>query len=78
MLNKATKIITGLLKSRSARFSDIARAMPGEEAGNYKLIHRFLETFQVKKVLLRMFNKNAEFLIGDPAEMPWPQAKHTA
>jgi hypothetical protein len=38
---KATQIVNGILKARSPRLSEIARAMKGSEAANYKCIQRF-------------------------------------
>ncbi len=74
---KATQIVNGILKARSPRLSEIARAMKGNEAGNYKAIQRFLEGNDPREVLLRLFREQAPFVIGDPTEMPRPQAKRT-
>jgi hypothetical protein len=74
---KATHIVEGILKARSPRMSEIARAMKGNEAGNYKCIQRFLEANDPRRVLARLFREQAPFLIGDPTEMPRPRAKHT-
>jgi hypothetical protein len=74
---KAARIIDGVLKGRSPRLSDISRAMKGNEAANYKCVQRFLEDCDLQKVLLRLFRAEAPFVIGDPTEMPRPQAKKT-
>jgi hypothetical protein len=74
---KATRIISGIMKARSPRLSEIARAMGGNAEANYKCIQRFLDANEPRQVLLRLFREQAEFLIGDPTEMPRPQAKHT-
>lgn len=74
---KATMILTGILKVRSPRLSEIAREMSGKEAANYKAIQRFLESTDPQAVLLRLFREEAAFVIGDPTEMPRPQAKKT-
>jgi hypothetical protein len=74
---KAAWITEGILKGRSPRLSDIARAMRGEEAGNYKCVQRFIDHVDPKEVLLRLFQSEASFMIGDPTEMPRPQAKKT-
>jgi hypothetical protein len=74
---KATRIIDGILKGRSPRLSDISRAMDGNETTNYKCLQRFLDTQDLSEVLLRLFREEAPFLIGDPTEMPRPQAKKT-
>jgi hypothetical protein len=76
-IKKAEEILTGILKARSARLSDIAREMAGREARNYKCLQRFLDETQPQEVLLRMFQETAPFVIGDPTEMPRPQAKKT-
>ncbi len=74
---KAARIVDGILKARSPRLSEIARAMKGNEAGNYKAIQRFLDANDPREVLLRLFREQAPFVIGDPTEMPRPRAKHT-
>jgi hypothetical protein len=74
---KAARIVNGILKARSPRLSEIARAMKGNEAANYKSIQRFLEANDPQQVLLRLFREQAPFVIGDPTEMPRPRAKHT-
>ena len=77
MAEKAKLIIAGILKARSPRLSDIAREMKGKEDRNYKYIQRFLEKAKPQESLLRLFQENASFVIGDPTEMPRPQAKKT-
>ena len=74
---KATRIIGGILQARSPRLSEIARAMKGNEAANYKVIQRFLAGHDPQEVLLRLFREQAPFVIGDPTEMPRPRAKRT-
>ena len=74
---KASRIIGGMLKGRSPRLSDISRSMGGKEAANYKCIQRFLDGQDFSEALLRLFREEAPFLIGDPTEMPRPQAKKT-
>ena len=74
---KAAWIVEGILKGRSPRLSDIARAMRREEAANYKCVQRFIERIDPQEVLLRLFQSEAPFMIGDPTEMPRPQAKRT-
>lgn len=74
-VKKGKTIIEGLLKARSPRLSDIAREMPGKEETNYKSIQRFLACTSPKQALMRLFQEDAPFVIGDPTEMPRPQAK---
>jgi len=73
----ATRIIAGILEARSPRISEIAREMGGNETANYKCIQRFLAANDPQDVLLRLFREEAPFVIGDPTEMPRPQAKKT-
>lgn len=72
---KAKRIVEGILKARSPRLSDIAREMAGKEETNYKEIQRFLAGNSPQRALKRLFQENAPFVIGDPTEMPRPQAK---
>jgi len=72
---KASEIIKGILKGQSPRMSDIAREMSGKEEANYKSIQRFLVCNSPQQALLRLFQEDANFMIGDPTEMPRPQAK---
>jgi|SRR5271157_128840 len=74
---KAKTVVEGILKARSPRLSDIAREMVGNEAANYKYIQRFLNVADPQGVLVRLFQSEASFVIGDPTEMPRPQAKKT-
>ena len=72
---KAKEIIEGILKAHSPRLSDIAREMAGKEEANYKSIQRFLASNSPQPALLRLFQEEAPFVIGDPTEVPRPQAK---
>ena len=74
---KAKLILEGILKARSPRLSDIAREMAGREDKNYKCIQRFLKSTAPQETLLRLFQEAATFVIGDPTEMPRPQARKT-
>jgi hypothetical protein len=68
-------VLKGLLEAPSPRFSLIAEKMPGLPAANYKAIQRFLAQVDLKTVLLRLFQEQAEFVIGDPTEIERPQAQ---
>ena len=72
---KAKMIIEGILKAQSPRLSDISRAMFGEDEANYKCIQRFLMRQAPQEALLRLYQESAPFVIGDPTEMPRPQAR---
>jgi hypothetical protein len=74
---KATRIIEGMIQAHSPRLSDISREMSGRAEANYKKIQRFLEEAEPQEALLRLFQSEAEFVIGDPTEIPRPHAKKT-
>ena len=74
---KAQVIMAGILQARSCRLRDIARDMAGNEAVNYKCIQRIVEETALKLILLWLFQEEDPFLIGDPTEMPRPEAQKT-
>jgi hypothetical protein len=78
LAEKAAVIVEAILAARSPRLSEIAQHMPGHEAANYKAIQRFLQQVDVKALLLRLFQADAPFVIGDPTELPRPQARKTS
>jgi len=74
---KATPIVEGIMKARSPRLSDIAREMCGNETANYKHIQRFVDKVDPREAQIRLFQSEAPFMIGDPTEIPRPQAEKT-
>ena len=56
---KAANILAGLLTARSPCLSEFARGMRGNQAANYKAIHRCLENMDPQAVLLRLFQEEA-------------------
>jgi hypothetical protein len=60
-INKAARVVTGIMKSRSPRLSDISRAMAGKADANYKTIQRFLEANDPQEVLVRLFRPGRSF-----------------
>jgi len=60
------------------RLTDIAVEMEGESAAGYKRIQRFLKSSDPRTALWRLFQEEAEFVIGDPTEIERPQAWKTA
>ena len=77
VVEKAQAITAGILKAHSCRLSEIAREMRGKEEANYKCIQRFVSKQDLKSILLRLYQEEAAFLIGDPTEMPRPDAQKT-
>ncbi len=74
---QAAVIMQAIWASRSARLSDISQQMPGNADANYKAIQRFIQRNDPKAALLRLFQPDAPFVIGDPTEIPRPQAYKT-
>jgi hypothetical protein len=74
---QAAPIAAGILAARSPRLSDISQHMAGTPSANYKAIQRFIGRTDLKAALRRLFQADAEFVIGDPTEMPRPQAYKT-
>lgn len=75
---KATTILAGLFEAQSPRLSRIAQKMPGSPDANYKQIQRFLAHADPQAALHRLFQVDAPFVIGDPTEIPRPQARKTS
>ena len=74
---KAAMIIQTILKARSPRIIEVARAIPKGFFAAHKMIYRFLKRASLKGALLRLFREDAPFVICDPTEIPRPQAKRT-
>lgn len=74
---KAAPILRAILKARSPRLSDISQKMAGNPEAGYKRIQRFLTQADPQAALLRLFQVDAPFVLGDPTEIPRPQARKT-
>lgn len=74
---RAGEIGAAILAARSLRMTDIAVEMEGESAAGYKRIQRFLGKADPRLALWRLFQEEAEFVIGDPTEIERPQAWKT-
>jgi len=74
---RAGEIGAAILEARSLRLTDIAVEMEGESAAGYKRIQRFLKKADPRTALWRLFQEDAEFVIGDPTEIERPDAKKT-
>jgi hypothetical protein len=78
MVEQGSKIIRALLEAQSPRMSNIAEKMTGKSATCYKRIQRFLHKVDLKQVLLRFYQAEASFVIGDPTEMERFRAPKTS
>jgi hypothetical protein len=76
-VQKGSAIVSALLESQSPRLSNIAEKMDGQSASCYKIIQRFLSQVDLKQTLLRFYQQEAEFVIGDPTEMERYKAPKT-
>lgn len=75
---RASEIGAAILEARSLRLTDIAAEMEEESDAGYKRIQRFLKAADPRLALWRLFQEDAEFVIGDPTEIERPQAWRTA
>ena len=78
LTRQAAVILKAILEAQSPRLSEIAQKMPGTPSANYKQIQRFLAKIDPKSILLRLFQTEAPFVLGDPTEIARPEAWHTA
>ncbi len=75
---KAAKLVKAILEAGSLRISDLAQTMPGTSPeANYKAIERFLHEVDPREPLLRLFDEEAPFYIGDVTEVERPYARKT-
>jgi len=77
IVKRAGEIGAAILEARSLRLTDIAVKMEGESAAGYKRIQRFLRKVDPRTALWRLFQEDAEFVIGDPTEIERPHAWKT-
>jgi hypothetical protein len=77
LAERAGEIGAAILAARSIRLTDIAVEMEGKSAAGYKRIQRFLGKADPRIALWRLFQEDAEFVIGDPTEIERPNAWKT-
>jgi hypothetical protein len=78
LARKGAIILKAILEAQSPRLSEIAQKMPGTPEANYKFLQRFLANTDPRPTLLRLFQTDAPFVLGDPTEMPRAQAWKTS
>jgi hypothetical protein len=74
---QATEIGQAILAARSLRMTDIASHMEGNSDAAYKRIQRFMKRNDPRLALVRLYQADAEFVIGDPTEIERAQAWKT-
>ena len=77
LAEKGAVIIKALLEAQSPRLTNISEKMAGNSVSNYKVIQRFLKQVDLKKLLMRLYQEDAEFILGDPTEMERYKAPKT-
>jgi len=77
-VQQGAKIVKAMLEAQSPRISNIAEHMAGKSESNYKVIQRFLKEVDTKQLLMRFYQEQAKFVIGDPTEMVRYKAPKTS
>jgi len=77
LAKQGSEIMKALLEAQSPRLTNISEKMTGNGESNYKVIQRFLKKVDLKRLLLRFYQEDAEFVIGDPTEMERYKAPKT-
>jgi Transposase DDE domain len=77
-VKQGAEIIKAILEAQSPRMTNISEKMAGNSERGYKVIQRFIKKVDLKRVLLRFYQENAEFVIGDPTEMERYEAPKTS
>jgi hypothetical protein len=78
LIEKGARITKALLEAQSPRLTDISEKMSGKSESRYKEIQRFLKKADLKQALMRLYQEDAEFVIGDPTEMQRYKAPKTS
>lgn len=75
--DRAAEIAQAILAAGSPRLTEVAAHLSGSRAASYKRLQRFLKQSDPRQVLWRLFQEQAEFVIGDVTEIERPQARRT-
>jgi hypothetical protein len=78
LVKQGAEIIKALLEAQSPRLTNISEKMAGNPDRGYKTIQRFMKKVDMKRLLLRLYQEDAEFVIGDPTEMERYKAPKTS
>jgi hypothetical protein len=74
---QAAEIGQAILAARSLRMTDISSHMEGNSEAAYKRIQRFLKRNDPRLTLARLYQADADYMIGDPTEIERAQAWKT-
>ena len=78
LVKQGAEIIKALLEAQSPRLTNISEKMAGNPDRGYKTIQRFIKKVDLQRLLLRLYQEDAEFVIGDPTEMERYKAPKTS
>lgn len=78
LAEKGARITKALLEAQSPRMTDISEKMSGKSSSRYKEVQRFLKKADLKEALMRLYQEDAEFVVGDPTEMKRYKAPKTS
>jgi hypothetical protein len=78
LVKQGAEIIKALLEAQSPRLTNISEKMAGNPDRGYKTIQRFIKKVDMKRLLLRLYQEDAEFVMGDPTEMERYKAPKTS
>jgi hypothetical protein len=78
LVKQGAEIIKALLEAQSPRLTNISEKMAGNPDRGYKTIQRFMKKVDMQRLLLRLYQEDAEFVIGDPTEMERYKAPKTS
>ncbi len=74
---QAAQMLQAQLQAQSPRLTDIARQLHGKADSNYKQVQRFLQQVDLKALRWRLFQSEADFVMGDVTEIARPHARKT-
>lgn len=77
-IKQGAEILKAILEAQSPRLTNISEKMAGNGERGYKTIQRFINKIDLKRLLLRFYQEEAEFIIGDPTEMERYKAPKTS
>ncbi len=78
LAEKGARITRALLEAQSPRLTDISEKMSGKSESSIQRDPAFPEESSLKQALMRLYQEEAEFVIGDPTEMKRYKAPKTS
>ena len=72
------EVITVNMLIRSVRMIDFAVKMKGNSNASYKRLKRFAQRADSREALWRLFQEQAEFVIGDPTDQLFSKCSPTS